>query len=189
MKEIKVLGIDMSLNNLGCSVLSYDLVSEYLSMVDLKLFTTANEAGKVVRRSSDDLRRAKELHDGVHRMAAGVDVVMAEVPTGTQSSRGAMSNGIVIGVLASVPTLIEVSPAEAKKALIGRKTGSKDEMIEAAMALFPDAPWLMRKFKGQVVPVDANEHLADSVAIVKAGIATKEFQSALNMIRAMGAKR
>ena len=187
MTKINILSLDPSLNNLGIALMSYDVESASLSIISMKLFTTDNEAGKKVRKSSDDLRRAKELRETLTDWQKKASIVCAEVPTGCQSARGALANGIVIGVLASITLpLIEVSPSEAKKAALGKKTGSKEEMIAWSVEQYPNASWLKRKFKGQIVHTAANEHLADAVAIAHAAVDTLEFKSAMAMTRMQG---
>lgn len=97
-----------------------------------------------------------------------------------------MSNGISIGVLAGCPIkLIEVNYTEVKVAATGRKTATKGEMIEWAMNKYPHADWLMRKLKGQTIPIADNEHLADACAIAEAGVRTPEFLSAKAMLKAL----
>jgi hypothetical protein len=86
-----------------------------------------------------------------------------------------------VGVLGGCPApLIELSPTEVKLAAIGSKTAGKEEMIEWAMGKYPYAPWIKRAGK----PVAKNEHLADAVATIHAGIKTEQFQSVLRMLRA-----
>jgi hypothetical protein len=57
-------------------------------------------------------------------------------------------------------------------------------MIEWAMEKFPDAPWRMRKLKGEMVPTKDNEHLADGVAIAHAGLKVPSFQQTLAILQA-----
>jgi hypothetical protein len=53
-------------------------------------------------------------------------------------------------------------------------------MIEWAVAKHPDAPWLRRGGK----LIAKNEHLADAVASIYAGLKTAQFASVLQMLRA-----
>lgn len=182
--RIRVLGIDPSLRNMGLAIMELDLESMKLNVSALTLARTERSKGKKVRVSSDDLRAAKEMCGALATAADGVAVGFAEVPSGAQSARGALSNGIAIGILASSPVpLIEVTPTEVKLATVGTKTASKEEMIEWAMEAYPDAPWLMRKHNGILKPIADNEHLADACAVVHAGIRTDDFKRLVAMTR------
>lgn len=181
---IKVLAIDPSLRNWGLSKLVVDPATSTFRVLEMKLVKTESEAGKTVRKSSDDLRRAGLSYAEAYAWAGWADMLIAEVPSGSQSSRASLGAGMSIGLLAALAhhrPLIQVSPIDAKRAAVGRKVASKDEMIAWAMKHYPDAGWLTRKVKGEVVPVDANEHLADSLAIAEAGIRTVEFRSAVSI--------
>ncbi len=108
--------------------------------------------------------------------AEGCAVAISEVPSGAQSARAAFMLGSVVGVLASCPVpLIQVSPIEVKKATVGKKTASKQEMIDWAVARYPDLPWLRRKSRGELVLVNKNEHLADAVATLHCGVQSVQF--------------
>lgn len=186
MNGIKLLALDPALRNVGLALL---FVGEdgSVQVENLRLLKTENEAGKTVRKNSDDLRRARESFSSIMDWVMEADMLAAEVPSGSQSARGTMSNGISIGLLAAASLtrpLIEVSAAEAKKVATGRKNATKDEMIQWAKGLYPNAPWLTRRLRGQTVMIDANEHLADAVAIGHAALQTPAFQLALKMKRA-----
>jgi hypothetical protein len=68
---------------------------------------------------------------------------------------------------------------------LGTRTASKEEMIDWAFNKYPDAPWRTKKLKGQILPTKDNEHIADSVAIMEAGILTPSFQQTLAILRSM----
>lgn len=184
MNGLTLLAIDPALRNVGLARL-FVAGNGDVSILDLRLVKTESEAGKTVRKNSDDLRRATAAFEAILHMAAGVDLIAAEIPSGTQSARGAMSNGISLGLLAALgviqPPLIEVSAAEAKRVATGRKNATKDEMIAWAANKYPHAPWLRKKLKGSVSLIDANEHLADAVAIGHAALKTPAVQTALKI--------
>lgn len=185
MRRLKLLAIDPALRNVGLARLV--ISDQGIEVDDLILVQTGNEAGKTVRKNSDDLRRATEAYEVMKAHAKWADVVAAEIPSGTQSARGAMSNGISLGLLAAIGNirpLIQITAAEAKKIATGRRTASKDEMIRWAVDRYPDAPWMRKKFKGVMRLLDCNEHLADAVAIGLAAAASSELRSALKIIHA-----
>jgi len=188
MTVISVLAIDPAMRNWGLAALWVDSDSLVITVESLKLVQTEAQAGKTVRKSSDDLRRAYEAYRAAREMTSGCHLIMAEVPSGSQSSRASLGAGMSIGLLAAlsmIRPLIQVSPLEAKKAVTGRKNASKDEMIEWATAKYPNAKWLTAKTNGVTRFTDANEHLADALAIAHAGVQTAEFRSAVSMIRSI----
>lgn len=186
MSILKIVGFDPSLRNWGVAHATLNIQTNEYVITDLLLISSEDEAGKFVRKNSDDLRRAKTLHEGMIRACQGASFAIAEVPHGSQSARAMASYGMCVGVLAACPIpLIQVSANEVKLAVTGKKTATKNEMIEWAMNKHPAAPWLMRKLKGQLQPIGDNEHLADACAAIEAGIRTQQFQQATAMYRAM----
>ncbi|NUB23353.1 hypothetical protein [Azospirillum brasilense] len=186
-RGLVVIGCDPSPQNWGLaraivrlSNLS-TLAEPVLEIAALRLVRTAPAGGKkVVRKSSDDLQRAGVILAEFRSFCAGAALCMVEVPSGCQSARGAMSNGICVGILSNaVLPLIQVDPSEVKLATVGSKTASKADMIAWATALYPDADWL-RDRSGSLIA--ANEHLADAVASIHAGMKTAEFRAAASMM-------
>jgi Holliday junction resolvasome RuvABC endonuclease subunit len=184
MNELRLVGLDPALNNLGVAYAHYNLETMALRITNLSLVHTENQAGKQVRKNSDDLRRARELVGHLMLAQNVCDLFIAEIPTGSLSARGTMSNGIMIGALASLrKPIIEVLPADVKKATVGVKTATKEEMIEWATANYPDAGWITMKRKGEAVLVKKNEHLADAVAILHAGVRSQQFRETLAIMQ------
>lgn len=183
--KIKIAGLDGSKTNFGIALMTMDVQTLDLEVVDLILVKTEKSTNKQVRASSDNLKRSQEIAQVLRQSLADVVSVFGEVPSGGQSYDAVLGFGIVIGLYASViPPFVEVSPSETKIAAVGTRTASKEEMIEWAMEKFPNAPWRTRKLKGQIVPTNDNEHLADAVGIVHAGIKTPAFQQTLAILRA-----
>lgn len=182
---IQVAGLDPSLRNWGLARGTFDTKNNVLALQDIRIQETESEKGKTVRASSDDLRCAGLLVTATHKWIADCGVVFAEVPSGSQSARGSFSNGICLGVMGSIGPvggykgrLIQVTPSEVKKAATGYKTASKDDMIMWAMEAYPHLPWIITSRganKGQ--PSPTNEHMADAVAAIHAGVRTDQFLS------------
>lgn len=188
MSKIRIVGIDPALRNFGFAQATLDVHTLKYTIDNLILVESENEAGKTVRKNSDDLRRASDLYRGLVRACEGATLAIAEIPVGSQSARAMASYGMCVGVLAACPVpLIQVTPSEVKLAAVGAKTASKEQMIEWAMHRHPSAPWLMRKSKGVMVPINDNEHLADACAAIEAGLLTAQFQQSLAMFRSMAA--
>jgi hypothetical protein len=114
-------------------------------------------------------------------------VAFGEIPSGAQHARSAFGFGVAVGVLASckIP-LFEVMPLETKLGSVGIKTADKPDIIRWAAELYPEAPWQRYEAptrgkkphaKGDLH--DDNEHVADAIAIVHAGICLPEFKQSL----------
>jgi Holliday junction resolvasome RuvABC endonuclease subunit len=188
MSKLVVVGIDPAMSNLGLARAEVDIHTLEWTITNVHLVSTegAKKAeAKVVRKSSDDLRRAKELRAGLADYIKGAGMAVGEVPTGTQSARGSLGNGMSIMLLAGLPCpLIEVSPTEVKVASVGHKHATKDEVIQWAVAKWPNAGWITKTVKGKVSLTAANEHMADACAAIAASFRTDEFHRSMAMLRA-----
>lgn len=177
---IRLGGIDPALANFGLAKADYNLNTGQLTPVTLKLSHTEKRTGKQVRQNSDDLRRSFEHSFAIQEWLEDCAVAFAEVPTGSQSARGAFSNGVCLGILSGVQLrgrLIQLLPHEVKMAVTGSKVASKEEMIEWGVETYPSLPWI--KHRGKTTA--ANEHLADALATIVAGTKTEEFKNMLTM--------
>lgn len=188
MTVLKIASIDPSLSNFGLAKGTIDISVESfpvtLSELQLVETDTDKSARKVVRRNSEDLERARKLLRGMQRFIADVDMVFVEVPVGSQSARSMASYGICIGILASIgKPLIQVTPTEVKLAAVGSKTASKSEMIDWASGLYPDLNWLVSRGKMTA----KNEHLADAIGAIHAGVLTDEFARAVSVFHVRSA--
>ncbi len=185
--KIKLLGIDPSLRNFGYASAIYDTDTEKLEVVGLELVSgkpADKSTKKKIRQNCIDLEDAKEQQRGMIANAPGHALAMVEVPVGSQSARSMASYGICVGILSSCPIpIIPVSPTEVKKAGFGVASATKEEQIEWAVAKHPEAPWLRVK-KTQAL-LGKNEHLADAVAALYAGIRTAEFQQTVALMKQM----
>jgi hypothetical protein len=186
---IKIVGLDPSLSNFGITHATLDIDTLEVTVDSFGLTKTTNEKSKavkkVVRKNSEDLDRAQLLHEGLLEACKGRSLAFVEMPVGSQSSRAMASYGICLGVLAACPIpMIQVTPTEVKVAGTGIKTATKEEMIEAAIEQFPNAPWPMKKVGGVQSPIASQcEHLADASFAIKAGLKTDQFLSIRSMFR------
>ena len=189
MGSVLVAGLDPALANFGIARLWLDLETLDLRLDRFRTIVTEKRAGKgkAIRQNSDDLRRARELHDGLHEELKGCTVVFAEIPSGAQHARSALGFGVAVGVLASCKLpLFEVMPLETKLGSVGSKTADKPDIIAWAAERYPQASWLRYEadtrgkkphLKGDLHA--DNEHVADAIAIVHAGIRLPEFKQSL----------
>lgn len=186
MNKLPIIGLDPSMSNFGAAVGFFCLDTNTVEIADFILVSTKKENKKTVRVNSDDLRRAGEIVRGMKEAIGKAAVVFAELPVGSQSSRGQTNYGICLGILAAVEKpLIQITPNEIKQLVGGKKTTSKDEVIAWATALYPDAPWLTRKVKGEITLTSKNEHLADAVAAIHVGVQSDSFMQLVDSLRAL----
>ncbi|MCS3577237.1 hypothetical protein [Bradyrhizobium elkanii] len=199
MGSILVAGLDPAFANFGIARMRLDLDSLVLSLEAVRTLSTRaieKAARKVVRKNSDDLRRAKELHDGFHEAIAGCKVAFGEIPTGTQGQRAALGFGVALGVLASCPIpIIQVMPVETKMASVGDPKAEKPAIIAWAAERYPDIDW--KRYHENVIYRgkrtrsagdlhEDNEHAADATAACHAGIKTDQFKQLMALWKAVG---
>lgn len=186
-KDYKILSFDPSLNNWGIAkgILSFDkegIPSIFIQSVDV-LQHSIDKSKK--RRNTKDIDTACFLSKGVMSLIKDADIIFAEVPIGSQSSRAMVSYGVCIGILGGIqainPNLVQVTPVEVKKATMGYLTASKEEIINWVKDKHPEVNFPTRKHKGEETIITSKaEHMADAIGAIYAGIKTKEFQKLLN---------
>lgn len=181
---MKVAGLDISLNNLGiCKVIIKDRKLTVDELLLVKPDKSDAETKKKVRKNSDDLRRARWLREGMIEAIADCHIVCVEMPVGSQSARAMASYGICTGVIAGIDKpLIEVTPYDVKLAATGIKTASKEEMIEWAVAKHPEGKWKYKTVKGVKSLTNDNEHMADALAAIYAGLKTAELKAVMQIM-------
>lgn len=175
--QLKILGIDPSLNNFGYFFGILDLNTGFLENphVYLSQLPEKKSDKKVVRQNSHDMDCARFHIDNLKAFISHhqPDVVCVELPVGSQTARAMASYGICIGIIAGITTpLIQVTPTEVKLAATGIKTATKSDMIKWAVEQFPDAQWL--KHGGKLTA--KNEHIADALGAIYAGVKTDQFK-------------
>lgn len=202
MPTIKVVGLDVALTHTGIAKGLYDTDTGAFSIEQVTMVVTENQRGKakIVRQNSDDLRRCQEIFGALVLHCRGAEAVFSEVPTGAQSARAALSFGMVIGLLSGLTAMpgfsasfIQVLPQEVKLAIPGgSKTTSKEEIVHWAAETWPGAGW-KQDAKGKfLIPglgklTADNEHMADAVAAINAGVRTPEFRNLLPAFRRIAA--
>jgi Holliday junction resolvasome RuvABC endonuclease subunit len=181
---VNVLGLDGSLQNFGIAVARVDTGTwTVLDVKNLVLSKTTKNTDKKVRRADDDFKRFAQHVYEVRLIAAveKVEYIFGEIPSGAQDARAAFAFGGVTAMLAALTydyKVVTVTPAEVKLAATGMKHADKDDVIRAMYSCFPDAPWLTSNKPNQMdikTPegkylTNANEHLADAVGVILAGI-------------------
>lgn len=181
--KIKVCGFDPSLTHWGIAQGQLDLTTGFLEDLQLKLIEPDRIKSKQVRQNSMDLHEAEQLADAALKAARTAKAVFVEVPVGSQSARAMASYGVCVGILGALRaegvSLIEVNPTEVKLGFTGSKNATKREMIDQAVAHYPDAAFPRKS--GRVI--DKAEHLADAIAVIHAGVNTPLFQNVLRLLQ------
>ncbi len=180
---IPVSGHDPSFTHWGTAEGQLCLDTGVLTDVTVAMAITAKTTVKSVRTNSDDLQRAEVLAQHALSVGHRTRVSFGEFPVGSQSASAMKSYGVTLGIGGAMRTsgiiVIEVQARASKKALTGNPNASKADMIEAAMALYPDAGW---KYHNKKLTND-NEHMADAIAAIHAGVLTPEFQQLMTLLQ------
>lgn len=183
--SLRVAGLDPSMCNFGMVKGVLCLHSGILDLQHLHIESTesAKKTKKTVRTNSLDLVRASLLFNALSEFIKDVDMVFVEMPVGTQSAAGMKAYGMCIMAIATInKPLVQVMPDEVKQAATGNKNATKAAMIEWATTTYPTAPWFTRKHKGTVELISKNEHVADALATIYAGVKTDTFKQARSIL-------
>lgn len=179
--KIPVVGFDPSLRNWGIAEAQLDLTTGILDTPKLTLIEPKQQKGRQVRQNSTDLAIAEQLALEAHRAAQEAKVIFVEVPVGSKSARAMASYGVCVGVLGSIRALghplIEVTPDEVKLSLTANKQATKDQMIQAAVAMYPQANFPTHNNK----ITSKAEHVADAIGAIHAGVRTPVFQNLMRL--------
>jgi Holliday junction resolvasome RuvABC endonuclease subunit len=183
MALVKLMGLDGSLQNFGIAVGTFNTETKQLVSVDeLILSKTEKSKDKKVKRADDDFGRFNQHWTQIVTVAEkyGIISICGEIPSGAQDARAAFAFGGVTAILAALDfyyAVETVTPAEVKLAATGWKHADKEDVIAAIHGCYPTAPWITSK-KPNAMCIEhdgkyltnANEHLADAVAVILAGI-------------------
>lgn len=190
--EIRVIGLDPSATNTGIARARVLLPSLEIRIDDIRLVKTESETGKTVRKNSDDLRRAQIILGAFEEAVSEFNpsFFISEIPVGSQNARAAWLLGMTLGCIAGLKVLgmplIQVQPNDTKMASVGKKTASKPEIIDWAFEKYPDLDWIRHgSSKHPAKLTAANEHLADAIAVIHAGVRSAEFGQAKALMLGM----
>ena len=186
---LRIAGLDPSLSNWGCVKGNLNVETSNIEITAPLLIQTLPSKNKRVRVNSDDLSRAKAIYTKLHLFLKNVDLVFAELPVGSQNSRSQTSYGVCVSILASINLpLIQVMPLEVKMAATGSKTATKNAMIGWAYEKHPNIDWFTKKTPKGIGLLAKNEHIADAIASIYAGIQTDQYNQAKTFLTSKGIK-
>lgn len=178
---INFISIDSSLANTGIAVGTIEADGS-ITITDIDLHETKPDKSKKIRASSDAIARCKSTYGKVKTFinTHKPKIIFVETPSGSQNSSAMKSYGATCMLIASLsPNPIQVTPNEVKEGSVGVKTASKADMIHWAHSLYPNLNWDKNK-DGSLK--NKNEHMADAIAIVHAGVQTDDFQRIKNFL-------
>lgn len=183
--KLQVCGFDPAMRNWGVSKGYYDTETKKLTVYEVSVIQPVLPTGKQVRQNSLDLESAKQLCAGAQDATKGAQAIFVEVPVGSQSARASVGYGVCVGVLGALRAtgipFFEVTANEVKMAGAGKKTATKSEMIEWAVAKHPEANWPTYKQNGEIRVTEAKaEHMADATGAIYAGLSSNSFQQMLS---------
>lgn len=149
---MKIVSFDPSLRNWGVAVFSYSPNSFELE----KTYVIKTNSNKSISTNLSDLESCSLLVDNIGYATKDADLVIAELPIGSQSARAMVSYGVSIALLASLTIpLITVSPFEVKK-FFGSSYSEKKVIVDWAKQQYPNK---LSK------PFNKANHEADAIAV------------------------
>lgn len=152
-----ILALDIAFANLGWAVVWDGVV------VDAGVIRTEKDRRKSTRAADDKAARAAQLASDLVRIIKEhkPDGIVAELPHGSINASAANLLGYASGVVVGVATAFNlpcewISEGDSKKAAIGKRTGTKEEMMK----------WAVGAFDVHLVPQSKSrfEHIADALA-------------------------
>jgi Holliday junction resolvasome RuvABC endonuclease subunit len=126
--------------------------------------TTPSNKKLQTRKGDDRVRRVTELNVELIRLIKKYNVclLISELPHGSQSAVAAVMIGMVSGVMQTIGDCLNIpvewySEGDAKKAISGKRSVEKDEMVEIVKGIYTHVPWKETKWQDQAI--------ADSLAV------------------------
>jgi len=180
---MKVISFDPSMSNWGYVYGDLDPNTDKFTPVYCGIISTKRDQTKSVANNSKDLTRVQGIVIELVEVLelANPELMFAEVPHGSQSSRASVSYGVCIALLASLRhagyPLIEVTAENVKHVVASanpkRTPGkvSKKEVITWATQLYPELDY--PRHRGALA--GKTEHIADAIAALHAGVQTGEY--------------
>ena len=173
LNRFTVLSLDPSLTAFGYVVLQGNTI------INQGCIKTETGHKKLrIRKGDDRMRRVSEINQKLKEVIElhNIKYIVSELPHGSQSAVAAIALGLVSGAVQSMADFLDIglewySEGDAKKAILGKNSASKSEIIERINELY-DVEWFKAKYK--------NEAVADSLAVYHAA---KQQSSVLKLMR------
>jgi Holliday junction resolvasome RuvABC endonuclease subunit len=193
-----MLGIDPGLSNTGYAVALVDpKARKIVKTLELGTILTERETNKTIRRTSDDLRRARKIHRELREVVDrhAISLAACEMQSTTPYKRISLNFGVTLGVIASFDFyLVEMLARDVKKAVTGDRDAPKEKIIRWALELTrgDDVRWptsarqnrMDLSYRARHVTLAA-EHQADALAVIHAALQSDQMQDLLALQRAL----
>lgn len=132
--KMRVVSFDPSLRNWGVAVFSYS--PNFFELE--KTYVIQTKPHKGISTNLSDLESCSLLSTDIGYALKEAELVIAELPIGSQSSRAMASYGISIALLASIKVpLITVSPFDIKR-FFGSSYSEKSVIVDWAKKQYPN---------------------------------------------------
>ena len=152
MEELTILTNDPSITAWGWAVIRNNVVLETGCIK-----TSSEQKARRIRKGDDTVRRVSEINFHLIQKIKGhgINYIVSELPHGSQSASAAVMIGICTGIMQTLADAFDVgiewySEADSKKAVLGRRSVSKQEMIDTIQTLY-DVPFTGIKYKDEAV--------------------------------------
>lgn len=159
MKDLIILTNDPSITAWGWAVIKNNKIKAAGCVS-----TSSEQKARRIRKGDDTVRRISEINQELLNVIAkwNVNYIVSELPHGSQSASAAVMIGLCTGSMQTMADTLATgiewySEADAKKAISGKRSVSKTEMIELVKSMYEDVPWDRAKFR--------NEAIADAIAV------------------------
>jgi Holliday junction resolvasome RuvABC endonuclease subunit len=171
MKQV-VLALDPSFRNTGYAI--FEIVDITERILEVGVIKTEKSDKKRKVRASD--QRVEQIQVLVNSLRSIINkykpkLIVAELPTSGGKSAHAISSMAIAQTVCGAVAAYEdlpyewVTPTENKKALTGAKNASKEDMMNAALKLYPqlkaDYTHTKGQYKGKIR--GEFEHIADAI--------------------------
>lgn len=157
-RHLTILANDPSLTGWGYVVVKNDKV-----LFGGCIKTEPEHKKQRIRKTDDSLRRIHDINTVLLQVIRTYNVgyIVSEIPHGSQTSSGAVMVGTVHGIVQTIADCLDLpletySEQESKKTVLGKKTATKTEMVNAIGNVY-DMPYVGVKYK--------DEAIADAMAI------------------------
>lgn len=127
--------------------------------------TSSEQKARRIRKGDDRVRRVSEINRALLLLINKyrVNLLISELPHGSQSASAAVMIGICTGVVQTLADTLCLpiewySEGDAKKAVVNKRSASKSEMIKAISELYK-VPWTGIGYK--------DEAIADALAVYR----------------------
>lgn len=196
-KTLNVLGLDPSLRSTGVFLGKATIAAN--GKPQLEPYEHEASVATITTKKADKTAQYVNVHDVAEAASAfyelarivadyNIDVIYCETPVGSQSAAAMKGYGVCVGWIGALKAIYPQIPImhlrakDLKVTMTGNPEATKNDMVQAAVALIPNAGWSFRNKKDKVTgemlkiaSIDPNQHSADALAAAVAGINSPAF--------------